>query len=486
MIEENQHTQENIKEESKQEQEIEISDEDNQDEDAYLPESELRRSTRVTAKPARYYEEYANVLDTEPMTREQALQGQDAEQWEQAMREEYQSLMKNRTWTLTDLPKGRNAIGTKWVFKLKTDQNGNPIRHKARLVAQGFRQKPGLDFQDTFAPVMSTVSLRMLLSLAAHEDQEIHQMDVETAYLNGEIEEEIYIKQPSGFVQKGNEHRVCRLQKAIYGLRQSGRSWWVTISRFLKELGFKYLVTDQCIFQRRLGRNEITIGIYVDDLIIMSKAPSEITKIKGDLSKQFRVKDLGEINYLLGMKFERNRKLRTITISQKTYILKMLKQFKMDNSKPVSTPMIVNAQLKAAEEKENIDYPYQQAVGALMYAATTTRIDILAAVTNVARFCSQPTHDHVIAVKRIFRYLQGTSSLGITLGGFETLTLETYADADWGSDVNDRRSTTGYILLHGGPVAWRTKRQPTVLWRSWGAAHLHQPRFIKTTRGRSH
>ena len=454
----------------------------NQQEEDDCKNDEQRRSARVRAQPARYFEEYANLLDSEPLTREEAISSPAAKQWESAMKDEYDSLMKNNTWTLTELPIGRKVIGTKWVFKLKRDDDGNPTRYKARLVAQGFRQVPGLDFQETFAPVMSTTSLRILLSHAAHKNLEIHQMDVETAYLNGTIDEEIYVKQPSGFEVYGHEDKVYRLNKAIYGLRQSGRAWWLTISKFLKDLGFSCLTSDPCVFRMKVKDDAITIGIYVDDLILISRDQSTVSIIKGKLNQRFRMKDLGDVAFLLGMKIVRDRDARTIDISQRAFVERILDQFGMTEAKPVSTPMPVKNYLeKAGNEEIETRFPYRQAVGALMYAAVTTRPDIMAAVTNVARFCSKPTNNHTDALKRILRYLRGTTSIGIKLGGMDEPTLEAYADSDWGNDPNDRRSTTGFILLYGGPISWKTRRQPTVALSSTEAEYMALASAVQET-----
>ena len=183
-----------------------------------------------------------------PTTRAEALKSPDSAKWIQAMNEEYQSLTKNETWTLTDLPTDKKAIGCRWVFKVKTDETGKPIRQ-----AQGFRKQWGIDFHETFSPVLSTTSLRMILSIGASENLEIHQMDVETAYLNGNIDEEVYMCQPEGFETGRNSQKVCRLRKAIYGLKQSGRAWWITFSEFLKDQRFQRLLGDPCIFQLKRG-----------------------------------------------------------------------------------------------------------------------------------------------------------------------------------------------------------------------------------------
>jgi hypothetical protein len=312
---------------------------------------------------------------------------------------------------------------------------------------------------------MRAASMRIILSIAASSDLEIHQMDVETAYLNGVIDEEIYIQQPLGFVKKGGEHLACRLNKAIYGLRQSGRAWWSTLSDYLIEKGFKRLTSDSCIFRRDDDDDQFTptiIGVYVDDLILVAKTVKTINKIKDQLNERFRMKDLNDIKYALGINITRNRLQKRVILTQKTQVEKMLKTFGMENSKPASTPAALGQQLLHDKDGGTCDFPFREAVGALTYLAGCTRPDISAAVSSVARFCEHPTSAHVIAVKRIFRYLRGSAGLGITLGGQGPLTLECYADADWGNDAHDRRSTTGFVCLLGGAISWKTRKQPTV------------------------
>jgi Reverse transcriptase (RNA-dependent DNA polymerase) len=209
------------------------------------------------------------------------MQSNDAKMWEEAANAEMQSIRDNQTWTLAPLPVGRTAIGCKWVFKVKLKSDGTVDRYKARLVAKGYSQQEGIDFSETFAPVARFSSIRILLALGAHYDWEIHQMDVKTAFLNGELEEEIYMEQPEGFIEKGKENLVCRLRKALYGLKQAGRAWYEKIHAALIKLGFDFLRVDHCIYRLVNGSTVVFIAVYVDDLTLFSNC---ITRLAGSVS----------------------------------------------------------------------------------------------------------------------------------------------------------------------------------------------------------
>ena len=249
--------------------------------------------------------------------------GPESEQWLEAAQSEYQSLIDNETWELVSLPDNRRAIHCKWVFKVKSDKDGNLDRYKGRLVARGFEHKSGIDYEETYAPVVKYSSLRTLLSYAVNNDMHIHQMDVVTAFLNGNLDEEIFMKQPEGFVKKGQEKLVCKLKKALYGLKQAPRCWNVVIDDFLKSLEFSRSAADQCVYIRDRNAVKTIIAIYVDDLVIMCDDEQELIDVKQTLAGRFRMKDLGELTYCLGISVLRNGDI--LKLNQKTYVEQILK-----------------------------------------------------------------------------------------------------------------------------------------------------------------
>lgn len=275
--------------------------------------------------------------------------------------------------------------------------------------------------------------------------------------------------QPQGFAQEGKEHLVCKLKKALYGLKQSPRAWYQRIDAFFTKEGFSRSQADHSLYVKQTSDHLIIVIIYVDDLIILASKMSVLEWLKSKLAHEFEMSDLGELHYCLGVEFKRNRARRTITMSQRKYIEEVLKRFNMDDCKPIGTPLDVNSKLlKLTEEEfeevhmEMQGIPYNPAVGSLMFAMVATRVDLAFSMSVVSQFMSKPGPSHWKAVKRIMRYLKGTLDLELCLGG-NGITLRGYCDADWGGDVNERRSTTGYVFFVGdGAISWNCKRQPTI------------------------
>ena len=414
----------------------------------------------------------------EPRTYEEALAGHSREQWELAMKEEIESLQENNTWDLTALPPDRKALRGKWVYKLKRGPFGEVLRHKARWVVKGFQQREGLDYNETFASVVKPMSYKALFAIAAAKDLEIEQMDVKTAFLYGAIEEHIYMEQPTGYNQSSS-NLVCKLNKALYGLKQSPRVWYNTISQFLAELGFTALSSDLCVFHKA----GTYIAVFVDDLLIVGPSKPEITNIKEKLKHRFHMTDLGPCCYYLGMEITRDRQNRTIYLSQQGYIEKVLKDFNMWESSPNATPMETSAKLEQSDQQYHATigdvFWYQSAVGSLMYAMLGTRPDIAFAVSVVSRYASNPSERHKTAVKRIFRYLRGTTNLRLTFKG-DLVYLTGYTDADWAGDRDTRRSTSGYVFNIGsGAISWSSNRQSTVALSTCEAEYIGQTQAAK-------
>ncbi len=258
---------------------------------------------------------------------EETLTCENSKEWESAMQEEYDSLMVNNTWTLVPLPKGRKPISCKWVFKIKQGVNGDVERYKARLVARGFTQTYGVDYNETFAHVTKFTSICCIPALAALEDIEIHQMDVKIAFLNGKLEKEIYMEQPQGFVHQGDEHLVCKLHKSLYGLKQSPRAWNQKLNAFLKSIEFMKSEADPSVYVARVGDVKFFIVVYVDDLILVCNDQNKLLQIKEKLSQKFEMKNLGELHFFLGMEVERNHDERLLRINQIKYLKEILKFF---------------------------------------------------------------------------------------------------------------------------------------------------------------
>ena len=320
------------------------------------------------------------------------------------MKSEMKSLTENDVWDLVELPNGRNAVGCKWVFKKKSDAEGNVERYKARLVAQGFAQRYGQDYDETFCPVVRFESVRTVIALAAKYGLKLHQMDITTAFLNGDLKESIYMKQPEGYAFKGKEKLVCKLKKSLYGLKQSPRCWNEALDRHLKKMGFEQANSDPCIYTAS-GGELFLIAVYVDDIILAGRSDLRMKEVKDAIAGKFTVKDLGELHHFLGVKVIQNKESNSIWIGQEAYARELLKKFKMEESNAVSTPIQLGSNLvKAVEEDDMFDQEiYQSAVGSLLYLSTRTRPDISYAVSSVARFTSKPTKQHWTAVKRIFR-----------------------------------------------------------------------------------
>jgi Reverse transcriptase (RNA-dependent DNA polymerase)/gag-polypeptide of LTR copia-type len=415
---------------------------------------------------------------TEPKTYKQARNGGQWALWKLAAKEEYASLQENGTWKLVDRPKDRKVLQGKWVWRLKRGSQNQVIRHKARYVIRGDMQQEGIDFFETFASVVKPMSYKAIFAIVAAQDWELEQMDVKTAFLYGPIDTPIYMEQPQGC--NDGSGRVCLLQRALYGLKQAPRIWYNTLATFLKQLGLEPLDSDMSVFHG----NGLIVAVYVDDLLIAGPDMTEIDKLKKGLSDKFRMEDLGPCSYYLGMKVTRDRPNRTIKLSQKGYLEKVLKDFGMwDCNTKHDTPMETSPKHMVPETKMQASVEdkrrYQSAVGSLMYAMLGTRPDIAFAVSVVSRFASNPNDHHMKAVKRIFRYLRGTIDLELTFSG-DLGDLTGYTDADWAGDLDTRRSTNGYVFHIGsGTISWSAKRQLAVALSSCEAEYMGQTQAIK-------
>ena len=380
--------------------------------------------------------------------------------------------MVNGTWSIVKLPPGEKAIGSRWVFKVKNNADGSIERYKARIVAKGFSQRPGQDYFETYASTMQQDTFRAILTLAAIEDMYLQSVDISHAFINSDIDTEVYMKQPEGFEQGGPEY-VCKLNKSLYGLKQSPRLWGEKLAAVLGTMGFNKLKSDPSVYLYVRDDVRIIVPVFVDDITIASKSVEAADKFVEELSSHFKLRDLGPTSYLLGVEVTWDQSKHLLYLHQRQYILDKLKEFGMDNCKARKTPMIPKNTLsleqcpKTPEEKQlMLNIPYMNAVGSLMYLAMMTRPDIAYAVGVLARFNANPGMEHWRAVKHLFRYLKGTLDLKLTLGLDPDIGKElfiTYTDADHGGCKDSRKSTSGYMVKLGqGVVSWRSKLQPVV------------------------
>ncbi|KAE8709757.1 Protein farnesyltransferase/geranylgeranyltransferase type-1 subunit alpha [Hibiscus syriacus] len=355
-------------------------------------------------------------------------------EWKKAVEEEIKALQKNKTWSLTDLPKGKRAVGCRWIFTVKYHSDGSVERYKARLVAKGFSQSYGIDYQETFAPVAKLNTIRILLSVAVNMDWKLHQLDIKNAFLNGNLEEEVYMEVPPGLEGKVTKKTVCKLNKSLYGLKQSPRAWF---DRFAKAM------------------------TQNDDMIITGSDIEEIEKLKMNLAKEFETKDLGSMRYFLGMEVARSEE--GLVINQRKYVLDLLVETGMLDCKSVETPMEPGLKFcKERTENPVNKESYQRLVGKLIYLSLT-RPDIAYSVSIVSQHMSDPREEHLEAVNRILRFLKFTPGAGPIFRKNQDRTVKVYTDASWGGELTDRRSVSGYCTyVWGNLVTWRSKKQVVV------------------------
>ncbi|GMP81639.1 hypothetical protein CsSME_00036279 [Camellia sinensis var. sinensis] len=386
----------------------------------------------------------------------------DDPNWKLAVMEEMNALRRSGTWEIVDLPKDKKTVGCKWVFTIKCNADGSVERYKARLVAKGFTQTYGIDYQETFAPVAKINSIRVLLSLAVNSDWPLHQLDIKNAFLNGDLEEEVFMSLLPGFEQRLGSDRVCRLNKSLYGLKQSPRAWFERFGKAVISCGFSQSQADHTIFYKHSKNNKIAILIvYVDDIILTGNDEAELAALKEKLAKEFHIKDLGALKYFLGMEFARSKE--GIFVNQRKYVLDLFGETGMLGYKMAETPIEPNLKLQAAKAEEVKEREqYQRLVGKLIYLSHT-RPDIAFAVSMVSQFMHSPGAEHFEAVYKILRYLKGTPGRGLLFKKHGHLQVEVYTDADWAGSVTDRRSTSGYCSFVGGNlVTWRSKKQNVV------------------------
>jgi hypothetical protein len=383
--------------------------------------------------------------------------------WRTAMMDEYQALVDNNTWQLVPRPPGANVVTGKWIFRHKFHADGSLARHKARWVVRGFSQREGVDYDETFSPVVKPATIRSVLCIAASRAWPIHQLDVKNAFLHGHLEETVYCQQPPGFIDPGAPDHVCRLQKSLYGLKQAPRAWYQRFATFVRKLGFVASTSDTSLFILREGTSLAYLLLYVDDIVLTASSSALLQRIMTRLSSEFAMTDLGALHHFLGIAVTRSSD--GLFLSQRQYAVELLQRAGMAECHPTSTPVDTHAKLSATDgdllsDKDASEY--RSLAGALQYL-TLTRPDLAYVVQQVCLFMHAPREPHRALIKRILRFVQGTLSSGLHIGTGSVDKLTAYSDADWAGCPDSRRSTSGFCVYLGDTlVSWSSKRQTTV------------------------
>jgi len=415
----------------------------------------------------------------EPSTVQEARASPFASEWESALQDEWNALVANETFTLIpqhDVPRGRTVIPSKVVFKVKRNRDNSIERFKCRIVAKGFRQRPGLDFHEVFSPTVSKDTVRLLLAVAARLQWEVDHVDVKNAFLAADLKEEIYMSPPPGIscVDRDGNVLVCLLHKSIYGLKQSPREFNELLDAAMKAAGLSRSESDPCLYilSDKDGAVLALVVTYVDDILVAGKQRSLVDHVKAKLSSKFQLSDLGPVHHFLGVSVDRDIEARILSLNQLKYIHQLLRRFGMSESRPVYTPLATGTQLvQAKDDSELLDDKdksmYQEMVGSLLYLSCWTRGDLAATVSQLSRYMSSPTQDHLVACKHCLRYVRATAHLQLVYGAAldfrENMNLLAYADADWAGDKTERKSTSGYIIMLGtAAVAWRSAKQDCI------------------------
>jgi transposase InsO family protein len=432
-----------------------------------------RRSNRQNLGqiPARFndFQMYSVASEEDPNSFKQAMESADADEWKIAIKEELDAIESNGTWELVDLPAGRKAIGSKWVFKTKRNDEGNPVKRKARCVAQGFSQKYGIDYLDVYAPVARNVSLRMMLSTAGRKKLIVKQYDVKSAFLNGDLQEEIFMKPPPGTNYNG---KVCKLVKSLYGLKQAANVWNAKLHESLVKRGCVQNETDNCLYLYTSGGESVHLLAHVDDILAATSSEKVLDDLMASVGEDFGLKCMGEAKEYLGIKLDRDND-GNFRIWQPNFIKTIIEEAGQTSAKTSRFPMdtgyfgIESEELKTNEE-------YRRLIGMLLYLATNSRPDIAAPVIILSQRVSKPRKVDLNEAKRIVRYLKGTIGHKLRLSDASSAgKLEAFSDSDWANDPIDRKSNTGWLVtMNGGAVSWSCRKQNLVAMSSAEAEYI--------------
>ena len=434
----------------------------------------LRRSTRTTKGnlPQRFhdcvFQSYAMFVSNDPTSDKEAMKSDEARHWEIAKKEELAAIKRNRTWDVTDLPKGRKAIGSKWVFKSKVSADGEK-QYKARLVAQGFTQQAGIDYSEVFAPVANSTTMKVLLTVAGLKGFHVRHYDVKSAFLNGNLQEEIYMRPPSGVDEKG---KVYRLLKSLYGLKQAANVWNQKLHETLIKNGSVQSKDDNCLYSYTSGGVKIYLLIHVDDILAATNSVNELQSFMRQVGRGFEIKDLGEAMNYLGIRLQRNKE-GFFELSQSDYIEKILQATEMTDAKVSRIPMDTGYHKLNGIPLDTND-GYRKLIGMLLYLSVNSRPDIAAPVAILCQKVSAPTDTDLNEAKRVLRYLKGTKHIKLTLGtSRRSNELWAYTDSDWAEDQVDRKSNSGFVcFLSNSPIMWKSKKQTIVATSSAEAEYI--------------
>ena len=415
------------------------------------------RPRETLYQPQRY--QACTVIYDPPSSFKEALSRDDSALWKRAIDEELEAHAKNKTWDIVRLPDGRKPIGFKWVFKVKDLDDKNKHRYKARLCAQGFSQEAGVDYDEIFSPVVRFESVRLLLSLAVRDNLNSLQFDVSTAYLNSDLKETTYMRIPDG-LDVSDKNLVLKLNKAIYGLKQSGRCWNDKFDRFIKSIGFTQSSADRCVYVGFHEGDKVHLALYVDDGLLLARKRETLESLVKIFKKQFNI-TTSDLKLFVGMEVLHEKD--SVFVSQTNYIQRILRKFNMEGANSIKTPADPHVRLVVPSEPK-FNSPYREVVGSLLFLAMISRPDIAYSVGVASRFLDNHDDSHWHAVKRILRYLKETQNFGLLFHRErESDALVGYSDADYAADIDTRRSTTGYVfMMNGGCIAWSSKRQATV------------------------
>jgi transposase InsO family protein len=462
-------------------------DSEAQHEPTQQPAPTSRRSSRATRyvvppRPTRAYNKrQANFVNTqtykefekdcddvvatythnsEPKTFREAITSSHAEEWKYAMQEELTSIEDNNTWELCDLPQGRKAVGCKWVYKEKVDDGGKIVRRKARLVAKGFSQKYGVDYDEVFAPVARSATFRLMLSVAGARKLAVKQYDIKTAFLNGNLNEEIFMKPPPG--RERADKKVYRLKKSLYGLKQAARVWNQTLHESLTRNGFTQNETDNCLYMHESGGEVVYLLVHVDDILAATSKEEILNRLMSDVGKDFELKCLGDAKHYLGIDLERDKDGH-FKISQPSYIAQIVESAGLKDAKPSKYPVDTGFyKLEGEELKSNEEY--RKLIGMLLYLSTNSRPDIAASISILSQRVTKPRDVDMCEVKRVIRYLKGTQKLKLRLSANKCKEkVIAYSDSDWAENREGRKSHSGlFCAVNGGTVMWSCRKQDVV------------------------
>jgi transposase InsO family protein len=457
------------------EQHLEDEDSDGEDHSAKLRDGP---SSRYALRSRGSLEQVLSIVEIDsicslaeldaPKTYKQALKSNQAEEWIKSIAAEHQSLIDHGTFEVVNRAPDKTTVTSGHVFKIKTDSNGAISKYKTRLVAKGYSQIYGKDYFEVFAPTLRMETIRYLVATAVRLDLNIYHLDVETAFLNGTLAEEIYMEIPEGFSQYDRSKQVFKLKKSIYGLKQASRVWNELFSSEIIKYGFVRSSAEPCLFFKFNDKKELVnlIGIFVDDCFVVGGDE----RVKNQLMKSFKMHDLGLLHFALGINFNQNKD-GSIQMSQAVYVDKLLDKFQMQDCRTIDTPLPIKNNIEENSKLFEDVNLYQQIVGSLIYLSNSTRPDIAYAVSYLARSMNAPTEENFSNAKRVLRYLKGSRNLSLNFNN-KNQDLFAYSDSSY-AEENDRKSVGGYVtMIAGSPISWKSKKQSIIAQSSMEAEYI--------------